>query len=164
MKHFLLDVDGVMTDGTMIYTADGKFAKVFGPDDADALAVVAARLDIHFITADARGWDYTYSRIVRDMGRRLYLVGGGNKRLEWARVAFNLEELIFMGDGMTDVPLLLAAGYGICPADGCEDARTVANYVTACKGGHRAVAEACRHVMDRFCGGFYESLPDLAGN
>ena len=41
LKHFILDVDGVMTDGTFAYTVDGKVTKMFGPHDADGLELIS---------------------------------------------------------------------------------------------------------------------------
>ena len=37
-KYFILDVDGVFTDGKFLYTKDGKVMKIFGPEDNDALS------------------------------------------------------------------------------------------------------------------------------
>ena len=39
MKTFILDVDGVMTDGKFTYTVDGKISKVFVPDDSDGFII-----------------------------------------------------------------------------------------------------------------------------
>ena len=40
VKNFVIDVDGVMTDGQFYYTAEGKVMKVFGPNDHDALLLL----------------------------------------------------------------------------------------------------------------------------
>ena len=53
-KNLIVDVDGVMTDGKMHYTADGKIMKVFGPDDHDALKMIKDIINIHFISADKK--------------------------------------------------------------------------------------------------------------
>ena len=44
-KVFLIDVDGVMTNGQLIYTANGKTMKVFGPDDHDGLSLLKKFLE-----------------------------------------------------------------------------------------------------------------------
>ena len=51
---FILDVDGVLTTGHFLYTITGKSMKIFGPDDNDALAILANKLQIHFVTGDRR--------------------------------------------------------------------------------------------------------------
>ena len=67
------DVDGVLTTGHFIYTVDGKAAKVFGPDDHDALLLVKPYLDVIAITGDRRGFDITKKRVAEDMNLRLEL-------------------------------------------------------------------------------------------
>ena len=46
---FILDVDGVMTTGQFLYTADGKVMKVFGADDNDGLSLLKNHIEILFI-------------------------------------------------------------------------------------------------------------------
>ena len=45
-KVFILDVDGVMTTGHFIYTAEGKSLKIFGPDDNDGLSLLNNFIDV----------------------------------------------------------------------------------------------------------------------
>lgn len=151
-KHFVLDVDGVMTDGTMIYTAGGKLAKVFGPDDHDALLLLQSTfpISIEFVSSDARGWDITKARIVDDMGFKLYRMPGGEERVNWIRLTCGLHNTIYMGDSFTDIPVLKVVRYGIAPADAHEGARRAASYVSRYGGGHRAVADACLHIIERW--------------
>ena len=52
---FVLDVDGVLTDGTFLYDENGKVLKSFGPHDSFMLNKIKDRLNIHFISADHRG-------------------------------------------------------------------------------------------------------------
>ena len=55
-----------------------------------------------------------------------------------------------MGDGILDYLVMTKVFYSISPANGHEFAKKNANYVTKCKGGDRAVAEACLHLMKKF--------------
>lgn len=151
IEVFVVDVDGVMTDGTFWYTETGKVMKRFGPDDADALALVRRFMRIEFVSADHRGMPITRRRIVDDMGYDLYEVGA-LERLDWVEQRHGLERVVYMGDGIYDAPLLRAAGYGIAPADADPLALAAADYVTARPGGRRAVAEACLHILERYFG------------
>ena len=54
--HFIIDIDGIMTDGRMVYSQYGKEFKLFGPDDNDALQILKKYLKLVFITADKRGF------------------------------------------------------------------------------------------------------------
>jgi 3-deoxy-D-manno-octulosonate 8-phosphate phosphatase (KDO 8-P phosphatase) len=64
---FILDVDGVMTDGKFHYSENGKVMKVFGADDSDAFSLLASSLDIHFVSGDRRGFAISKARIADDM-------------------------------------------------------------------------------------------------
>ena len=56
-KVFILDVDGVMTTGQFIYTKNGKIAKIFGPDDHDALSLIKEFVEVRFVTGDKKGFE-----------------------------------------------------------------------------------------------------------
>lgn len=146
LRNFILDVDGVMTTGQFLYTAQGKLAKVFGPHDADGLKMLENRLHIQFITADKRGWDITYRRICTDMGFALTLVTE-SQRLDIIK-QINPEETIFMGDGYYDAPLIKQCAVGIAPANARIEAREAADFVTPSKSGEGAVMDACLYIRN----------------
>ena len=122
-KVFILDVDGVLTDGGFYYSETGKVLKKFGPDDNDALNLLSPYIEIRFVSGDKRGFKITQKRI-NDMKFPVDFVST-NKRIEWIKERYNPEEVIYMGDGIFD-------------------------YVTKRVGGKRAVAEACFHIMEKF--------------
>ena len=145
---FILDVDGVMTTGQFFYTKNGKFGKIFGPDDHDALSLIKEFIEVRFITGDKKGFDISKRRIVKDMKFRLDLVSTV-KRVDWIK-KYKLEETIYMGDGIMDIPVMEKVGYSICPFNGNDLTKKSSNYVTKRSGGERAVAEACVHLMNKF--------------
>lgn len=67
IKNFILDVDGVFTDGKFYHTVDGKVMKKFGPEDNDALSL-QGKLHIHAVSGDKNGFAITKKRIADDMG------------------------------------------------------------------------------------------------
>lgn len=146
---FILDVDGVLTDGSMLYTAEGKVMKRFGPDDHDALVLLRKLIPIQFVSGDSKGFPITAKRVSDDMKFSLDLVSTIRRR-EWIERRFPLESVIYMGDGIFDALVLSSVGYGIAPADASPLAKAAADFVTESGGGNRAVAEACLHIMERF--------------
>ena len=149
MKIFLFDVDGVLTTGQFLYTADGKAMKIFGPDDNDGLSLLKSNLKIQFITGDKKGFEISQKRIVDDMKYDLDLVSTIH-RFDWIKERYKAEEVIYMGDGIFDHYVMKEVGYSIAPANADPLAKKYANYVTKRKGGDRAVAEACLHVLEKF--------------
>jgi 3-deoxy-D-manno-octulosonate 8-phosphate phosphatase (KDO 8-P phosphatase) len=148
-KFFILDVDGVLTNGQFIYNSDGKVLKVFGPDDHDALNLLKNKLDISFVTGDKKGFSISKKRIVDDMHYPLEIVST-NKRVEWLQERFDLNHVIYMGDGIFDNLVMRKVFYSIAPANASILAKNSADYITNCSGGDRAVAEACFHILDIF--------------
>jgi 3-deoxy-D-manno-octulosonate 8-phosphate phosphatase (KDO 8-P phosphatase) len=148
-EHFILDVDGVMTNGAFFYTSEGKVMKAFGPDDNDALSLLKPFLNIQFISGDKKGFPISQKRIAEDMGFPLSLVST-IKRVEWITERFPPESVIYMGDGIFDHYVMRKVGYSVAPANADRLAKSSAHYVTERSGGDRAVAEACLHILEKF--------------
>lgn len=148
---FILDVDGVMTDGGMYYTADGKVMKRFGADDHDALRLISKLFDIRFCSGDRSGFDITSRRIAQDMGFRIDLVST-IERSEWIGGLYDPKAVVYMGDGIFDGFVFEKVGYSIAPRNAMERVKCQASFVTEAAGGRGAVAEACLHLASRFHG------------
>lgn len=158
-KVFILDVDGVLTDGGFYYTSEGKVMKKFGADDNDALSLLRPYMEIIFVTGDKRGFEISNKRVT-DMHFDLELVST-IKRIEWIKNRYDPKTVVYMGDGIFDHYVMKEVGYSISTSDGDEHARKHADYITERKGGNRAVAEACLHLMDKFFVPYDESkLPE----
>lgn len=145
----MLDVDGVMTTGQFLYSADGKAIKVVGADDSDALGLLQPHLQIRFVSGDKRGLAISSRRIVHDMGYRLDLVST-TERAEWIAQHHDLGDVVYMGDVIFDSWAMQHVAYAIAPTNADRQARAAAHFVTERSGGDRAVAEACLHLLDRF--------------
>lgn len=146
-KNFIIDVDGVLTDGKFYYTVGGKIMKRFGPDDNDALALLRGKIYVHTISGDKRGFGITQKRVVKDMGLPLDLVSTF-ERLDWLKKRFNLAETIYMADGIWDLLVFEHVAYSIAPANAFYKTREAADFVTKARGGDGAVAEACIHILE----------------
>ncbi len=145
-KVFILDVDGVLTDGKMYYTLDGKFMKAFSVDDSEALKVLRDYIEIRIITGDKTGFNISKIRI-GELNMTLDLVGVRD-RIDWIEERYNPKEVIYMGDGIFDHLVFEEVIYAIAPAG--YDYSNSPDYITRHKGGDRAVAEACLHIKERF--------------
>ena len=146
---FILDVDGVMTDGKFYYSEKGKVMKAFGADDNDALSLLSNFIKIQFITGDKKGFPISHKRISEDMGFKLDLVST-IKRIDWIKEKYNLSNVIYMGDGIFDHYVMDKVGYSVSPQNADENAKKYSDYITKRNGGDRAVSEACLHIMSKF--------------
>jgi 3-deoxy-D-manno-octulosonate 8-phosphate phosphatase (KDO 8-P phosphatase) len=148
LKHFCLDVDGVMTDGGFLYSEKGKVLKKFGAEDADALEIISRYLSVRFVSADRRGFEISRARVSKDLGFPLDLVPTA-MRLDWLECLGPLDTVIYMGDSFRDWKILSSVGLSIAPANAHEWAKTVVDFVTPSPGGSGAVAEACMYLAGR---------------
>ncbi len=146
---FILDVDGVLTTGSFFYSIEGKVLKSFGPDDNDGLSLLKSEINIRFVTGDRKGFEITKKRVVDDMKYELDLVST-IRRVDWIKARYDLSRVIYMGDGIFDHYVMREVLYSIAPQNADKNAKEAANYITERKGGDRAVAEACIHIMDKF--------------
>ena len=146
--HFVLDVDGVLSTGQFLYSVDGKAYKIFGAHDADGLKMLKDKLSITFITADEKGFPISQKR-VEDMGFMIRLVSEQN-RYDFIKKTFGFENLIFMGDGIFDVPILKESCFAIAPASARKEAKAAAHFVTESKAGEGAILDACLKILEKF--------------
>ena len=153
---FVLDVDGVLTDGTFLYDANGKAYKKFGPEDADALKMLAPYCNIVFASADTRGFEITKRR-VNDMGFEVHNIKARDRK-KWIKDTFGLENTIYMGDGLVDIPCLESVKYSYVPSNGSYAAKQACNKVLNEMGGHGAVAEAVYDIAETFFNKTYIDL------
>lgn len=157
---FILDVDGVLTNGQFLYTAEGKVIKVFGADDNDGLSLLKAHLEIRFVTGDKKGFPISKKRIVDDMGFNLDVVST-IRRVDWIAERYPLSSVIYMGDGIFDHYVMKKVGYSIAPSNADANAKSHASYITERAGGDRAVAEASLHILEKFFAPYNPNLlPD----
>lgn len=150
---FILDVDGVLTTGQSFYDINGKVMKVFGPDDHDALKMLANFMDIHFVTGDKTGFEISKKRVTDHMGFELSLVSSV-RRLAWIEKHYDLNKTVYMGDGIFDYLVMEGVAYSIAPVSANHNAKITAQFVTERAGGDRAVAEACLHLLGKFFEGY----------
>lgn len=150
VKILLLDVDGVLTNGTIIYTHSGGESKSFNTRDGFGIRLLReAGVEVGLITARV-------SEAVRRRADELKLKhvyqGMRNKIDAYKEITASLnlsdEEIAYMGDDWLDLPLLTRVGFAVAVADALPEVRGAAHYVTRSPGGHGAVREVCDLIID----------------
>lgn len=149
VRLLVLDVDGVMTDGRIIMDDAGQESKHFDVKDGHGLKLLMrGGIDVVLLTGRR-------SRVVQhraaDLGIREVHQGILNK-VDMFEEILRLRNLTpaqvaYVGDDLVDVPLIVRAGFGVSVADGVDEARQVADYVTQHRGGRGAVREVCERIL-----------------
>ena len=145
---FVMDVDGVLSTGQFLYSSDGKAYKIFGPHDADGLKLLKDKLKIFFISGDKRGFPISQRRI-HDMGLEVVFLSEQD-RYGYLKQNVGMENLIFMGDGIYDAPIIKDCRFGIAPNGARKEAKLAAHFITESKAGEGAVLDACLEILKKF--------------
>jgi len=149
IKLLVLDIDGVLTDGRMIYGNYGDELKNFNVNDGLGIFLVR-RSGVKCVILTAKA-----SRIVTKRAKELKLdkVYQGFhykiKALQKMKRKFRLSEdqICFIGDDVIDIPVLKRVGLAVCPPNAMDEVKPFAQLITERKGGHGAVREVCNFIL-----------------
>lgn len=140
-----LDVDGIMSDGKLYFSATGDELKTFNILDGLGLKqLMAAGITVAVITG--RKSPLTEKRM-GDLGIPHLMQGREDKKVALRELVSAMdispETVAYMGDDLPDLPALTFAGLGITVPNGYWLVRQQADYCTRAQGGNGAVREAC---------------------
>ncbi len=152
IEALVLDVDGVLTDASLIYGPRGEELKAFSARDGFALKLAASEgIKVAVLTGRMSG---AVSARLAELGvpPHLAVQGSRDKRADIAglaaRLAAPLAAVAFMGDDIPDLPALATVGLAACPADAADEVRQRCHFVAAAAGGRGAVRDLVRLVLE----------------
>lgn len=149
IRLLLLDVDGVMTDGGIIYDGNGLETKVFNVKDGHGIKMLQRYgIEVGIITGrDSRVVDFRAKELAIEL-----LYQGALKKLDCyldvkQKTGLTDSQIAYMGDDVIDVPVMKRVAFAAAPADALIEARRVAHYVSTLAGGRGAVREVCDMIL-----------------
>jgi 3-deoxy-D-manno-octulosonate 8-phosphate phosphatase (KDO 8-P phosphatase) len=150
VRLLLLDVDGVLTDGTIIYTQGGGESKGFNTQDGFGLRMLQdAGVEVGLITARS---SEAVSRRAADLGFAHLYQGQRDKVAAYEEIVrksgLTRSQTAYMGDDLMDLPLLLQVGCSFAPANAVAEVRQRVDYTTERSGGRGAVREVCDLILE----------------
>ncbi|MDQ3211905.1 MAG: HAD-IIIA family hydrolase [Acidobacteriota bacterium] len=149
IRLLLFDVDGVLTDGTVIVHTDGSESKGFHIRDGAALVwAQRAGLTVGLLSARASG---ATSHRAAQLAIRLVVQGVSSKLEAYERILRDTgltdAAVAYMGDDLLDLPVLARAGLSAAPADAAPEVRRQVDWVSTCAGGRGAARELVELVL-----------------
>jgi 3-deoxy-D-manno-octulosonate 8-phosphate phosphatase (KDO 8-P phosphatase) len=151
IKILILDVDGVMTDGSIIYDNAGREYKKFNVRDGFGIRLLK-KMNVEVIIISGRTSSITTIR-AKELGiDRVYQ--GVNDKLELyeelkIKHAWNDAEVAFIGDDVNDVELMLKVGLSAATNDSFDYVKNNANIVTPVDGGKGAVRYFIDYIINK---------------
>ena len=151
IKLLLLDVDGVMTDGRIIYDNDGGETKAFDVKDGHGLKLVQrAGIKVGIITGRQ---SLVVARRAAELGIELVYQGVKDKSLPFneilEKLALTAEEVAYVGDDIVDLPVMRKVGFAATVADAVGDVKPFADMISERPGGRGAVREICDFLLKK---------------
>ncbi len=149
VRLFAMDVDGVLTDGTVQISTDGTESKNFSILDGMGLKLLErAGVITAWISGRASGATTLRARELKIP----HVVQGRIDKItalqELAQqLGLNSAECVYMGDDTIDVPAIEWAGIGVAPPEAMPVALSAADYITTRAAGRGAVREICEHLL-----------------
>jgi len=144
-----LDVDGVLTDGSIIYTSQGEQVQSFHVHDGLGLKLLGlAEIRVAIISSRS---SRALTIRAEELGIKLIYQGLSDKIQVYEEIKEKLgitdKEFAYIGDDWVDLPLLRKAGLAIVVANATQSMKDYADYVTQKPGGSGAVREACELIL-----------------
>ncbi len=149
IKTFVFDVDGVLTDGTLLILNDGQMARQMNIKDGYALQL-AIKKGYRIVIISGGTSDAVKERLEK-LGIQDCFLKTDNKtdklvayvtkhQLQWA-------EILFMGDDIPDYSAMQLTGLPCCPADAAPEIKQIACYISPLEGGKGCARDVIEKVL-----------------
>jgi len=149
IKLLAMDVDGVLTDGTIVVNADGTETKLFNVLDGHGIRLwQRAGLKVALLSGRASGptkhraEQLQIEYVFEDCHYKLPVF---EEFLD--RLGLSPENAAYIGDDLPDLPVIRYVGFGVAVANAVDEVKQYADYVTSRPGGSGAVREVIEHIL-----------------
>jgi len=149
LEWLLTDVDGVLTDGRLVYGARGESLKTFNVYDGLGLKLAQrAGLKVGFLSSRSSP---ALNRRANELGLDAVMAGSEDKGRTFERFlsrrATSARRVAYVGDDLPDLAVLGRVGLAFCPANAVPEVRAVAHVILARAGGEGAVREVVERLL-----------------
>jgi 3-deoxy-D-manno-octulosonate 8-phosphate phosphatase (KDO 8-P phosphatase) len=162
VKLLLLDVDGVLTEGGLLYDQQGEQTKMFNTLDGHGLKLLqSAGISVAIISGRDSA---ALQKRMTDLGIDHVFAGVHDKKAIAEQLIqtlqLNWSEVAAMGDDWPDLPMLLPAAFSCAPPQAHSEVLSRVDWVTGCAAGHGAVRELC-DVLLQAIGAYDKALQEV---
>lgn len=150
IKSLILDVDGVLTDGTILLTEDGQELKRFHTQDG--LGIHALQQCGIVVAIISSRKSKAVDRRAKELGINHFFQGRASKIEVFQELLTQLQlplsVIAYMGDDLSDLPIMKKVGLSIAPANAVALVKQQAHWTTQARGGCGAVREVCDFIIE----------------
>jgi len=149
IEMLVLDVDGVLTDGTLVINADGSQSQTFNVLDGHGIRMwQRAGLKVAFLSGRAseatmhRAKELEVKYVLQDCHQKLDAL-----KEFLAQVGIAPEKVAYVGDDLPDLPAMRYVGFGVAVANAVDEVKHYADFVTTRAGGAGAIREVIEYIL-----------------
>lgn len=151
IKAFVFDVDGVFTDGGLLADLNGEFYRTFNSKDGFGVRMAVMHGYKMGIITGGRSQSIRARFLACGFKDEDIYLGSRDKMEEFedfcTRHSLSYDEVLYMGDDVPDISVMMACGCGVAPSDAMEDVKMIADYITEKPGGRGCAREMIEKVM-----------------
>ena len=149
IKLFVLDVDGVLTDGSLLVLNDGQMARSMNIKDGYALQLAIKKG--YKILVISGGTSEAVKNRLEKLGISDVIMSAVNKKevlIKYVTVyGFSWPQVLYMGDDIPDLVPMQMAGLACCPYDAVPEIKALSHYISPISGGKGCVRDVIEKVM-----------------
>jgi 3-deoxy-D-manno-octulosonate 8-phosphate phosphatase (KDO 8-P phosphatase) len=149
IKLLILDVDGVLTNGGLLFDDNGRESKVFHAHDGYGIRL-AQKGGIEVALLTGRSSQVVAHR-AEDLGIQLVIQGSSDKLAAYEEILRRRQladrEVAYVGDDLVDIPVLRRVGLAVAVADATTPVQACCHMITAIGGGRGAVRAVCDFLL-----------------
>ena len=149
IQLFVLDVDGVLTNGSLLLLEDGQMARMMNIKDGYALQLAVKKG--YRIVVISGGKSIAVKNRLNLLGIAEVHIGVEDKisvlQQYVSKYGLNKDQILFMGDDLPDIEMMQHAGLACCPADAAAEIKSLAHYISPFNGGQGCVRDVIEKVL-----------------
>ena len=149
VKHFIFDVDGVLTDSQLLLTEEGHMLRSMNTRDGLGIKkALAGSYSVVIITGGSsngvrkRLSKLGVSDIHTGIKNKIEILETLQKQHSW-----ETDEILYMGDDCPDYPVMQSVGCAACPSDAIPEIKAISDYISPFRGGHACVRDVIEKVL-----------------
>jgi 3-deoxy-D-manno-octulosonate 8-phosphate phosphatase (KDO 8-P phosphatase) len=151
IQMLVLDVDGVLTDGTLLINADGSESKAFNSQDGHGIRMwQRAGLQVALLSGRSseptrrRAEQLEINYVFEDCHNKLDIM-----KLLLEQAGLQPKAVAYIGDDLTDLPVMRYVGFSAASANAVDEIKPYVDYITSRTGGSGAVREVIEYILKK---------------
>lgn len=160
INTFIFDIDGVLTNGSILASDSGEYLRTFNIKDGYALQLAVKRG--YHVCVVSGGQGLSMQRRFEGLGLKDIFLGVSDKVAVYQNLldkyALGHNQILYMGDDIPDLTVMKLVGLPTCPADAAEEIKAISTYISPVEGGRGAARDIIQKVL-RSQGKWYDEQP-----